>query len=228
MQKAPYIKQIRNDQSTSTARFLLVPEGHIICCNTYACELFKYDSFEAIQGCSYKKLVPEEFAESLPDKISTDYLTHGEYLPRVNRCADGSLISTLILTQYVFLENQCYIETFVRLNNEDPHIGELRYKQLVEILKCELDLLKAKDTVCDDAIINTQLQLALTDYALTVKELQFCSLLHSGMHTKEIADTLCFTISSMYSFRKRLRKKLKLDPQTDLFTFLQKLTKSSS
>lgn len=226
MKKDLYIKQIRKDQSTTTARFLLVPEGHIICCNPYACKMFKYDSFEQIEGCSYKELVPKEFSESLPDKISTDYLTHGEYLPRVNRCGDGSLIPTLILTQYVFLENQCYIETFVRLNDEDSHIGELRYKQLAEILKCELDILKAKDTVCDDAIINTQLQLALTDYGLTVKELQFCSLLHNGMHTKEIADTLCFTLSSIYSFRKRLRKKLNLDPHTDLFTFLQKLTKS--
>lgn len=225
MKRDLYIKQIRKDQSNSIARFLLVPEGHIICCNPYACELFKYDSLEAIQGCSYKKLVPEEFAESLPDKISTDYLTHGEFLPRVNRCGDGSLISTLILTQYVFLENQCHIETFVRLNDEDAHIGELRYKQLAEILKCELDILKAKEAVCDDAIINSQLQLALTDYGLTVKELKFCSLLHSGMHTKQIADTLCFTISSIYSFRKRLRKKLNIDPQTDLFLFLQHLTK---
>ncbi|MGL5773093.1 MAG: helix-turn-helix transcriptional regulator, partial [Bacteroidales bacterium] len=178
-------------------------------------------------GVSYKDLVPEEFAQSLPDCITLDYLTNGLFLSRVNKCADGTLISTLIKTEFVYLDHVCHVETTAILNPETIHIGEMRYKQLSEILKFELDLLKNKEMTADSNYINRLLQLQLADYSLTIKEVQFCSLLHSGMHTKEIADVLSLTIESIYSFRKRLRKKLELSAKTDLFTFLQRLTKEN-
>lgn len=226
MQKDIYIQHVRRCKSSTIARFLLSPEGSIICCNAYAAKLFRYPTPHTLEGLSYKMLVPDEFAESLPETISTEHLTNGKFLPRVNRCADGTLITTWIMTQYVYLDNQCHVETYAKINNEAPYIGEVRYKQLSEVLKCELNILKNKDSVCNNKHINSQLQLLLSAYQLTLKELQFCSLLHSGMHTKEIADILNLTVSSIYTFRKRLRKKINLHPDLDLFSYLHQLTNS--
>lgn len=221
-----YIYQIRKNDAKDIGLFLLDPEGFVVTCNVRACQIFKYKSPDDVSGLSYKKLVPDEFAVSLPDQITLDYLTNGQFLPRVNKCADGTLISTFVKTEYVTLDNVSYVETTVLLNNESIHIGELRYKQLSELLQCELHLLKTREKVSDDKYINTLLQIRLAEYPLTCKEIQFCSLLHSGMHTKEIADILNQTIESMYKFRKRLRKKLNLDPKEDLYLFLQRISKS--
>ncbi|MGL5226816.1 MAG: LuxR C-terminal-related transcriptional regulator [Bacteroidales bacterium] len=227
MDREKYMDQIRNNKSEEAARFLLDGNGMVISCNDCASRMFGYKSPDELVGVSYKDLVPEEFARFLPDSITLDYLTNGLFLPRVNRCADDTLISTLIKTEYIYLDNICHVETTAILNPEIIHIGEMRYKQLSEILKCELDLLKNKEMTADSNYINRLLQLQLADYSLTIKEVQFCSLLHSGMHTKEIADVLSLTIESIYSFRKRLRKKMNLSPKTDLFTFLQRLTKEN-
>lgn len=227
MDRLKYIDIIRNNKSEDVARFLLDNEGIVLSCNDCACRMFGYKNPDELSGVSYKDMVPEEFAQSLPDCITLDYLTNGLFLSRVNKCADGTLISTLIKTEFVYLDDVCHVETTAILNPETIHIGEMRYKQLSELLKCELDLLKNKELTAESDHINRLLQLQLADYSLTIKEIQFCSLLHSGMHTKEIATVLNLTIESIYSFRKRLRKKLDLSAKTDLFTFLQRLTKDN-
>ena len=226
MKSDVYINQIRDNESDNIARFLLDPQGIIVSCNACACHMFKFKNQKDLYGLSYKALVPYEFAVSLPDRITLDYLTNGQFFPRVNRCADDTLISTLVKTEYVTLDNLSYVETTVLINPESIHIGELRYKQLSEILQCELHLLKTNEMCTDEKFINRLLEIQLADYSLTSKEIQFCSLLHSGMHTKEIADLLNQTVMSMYTFRKRLRKKLNLDPKADLYLFLHKISKS--
>lgn len=56
---------------------------------------------------------------------------------------------------------------------------------------------------------------------LTTKEKRLCALLKVGMSTKEIASVLGISPDSVKKARNRLRKKLGLDVEQDLNTFLQ-------
>jgi DNA-binding CsgD family transcriptional regulator len=55
---------------------------------------------------------------------------------------------------------------------------------------------------------------------LSNNDLRWCAYLKIGLNSKEIADILNIQPSSAYISRSRLRKKLNLDAEEDLFTFL--------
>ncbi|MEZ4911905.1 MAG: hypothetical protein R2774_13710 [Saprospiraceae bacterium] len=57
---------------------------------------------------------------------------------------------------------------------------------------------------------------------LSVYDLRLCGYIKIGMNTKEIAELLHVLPSSINVSRSRLRKKLSLTPDEDLFSFLQK------
>jgi hypothetical protein len=56
--------------------------------------------------------------------------------------------------------------------------------------------------------------------ALSSNDLRLCAYLKIGLNSKEIAEILNIQPSSSYISRSRLRKKLNLDPEEDLYTFL--------
>lgn len=55
---------------------------------------------------------------------------------------------------------------------------------------------------------------------LSSNDLRLCAYLRIGLNTKEIAEILNIQPSSFYISRSRLRKKLKLKPEEDLYNFL--------
>ena len=55
---------------------------------------------------------------------------------------------------------------------------------------------------------------------LSNNDLRWCAYLKIGLNSKEIADILNIQPSSSYISRSRLRKKLSLKPEEDLYTFL--------
>ncbi|TVQ12375.1 MAG: hypothetical protein EA361_11090 [Bacteroidetes bacterium] len=55
---------------------------------------------------------------------------------------------------------------------------------------------------------------------LSSNDLRLCAYLRIGLNTKEIAEMLNIQPSSFYISRSRLRKKLKLKPEEDLYNFL--------
>jgi len=55
---------------------------------------------------------------------------------------------------------------------------------------------------------------------LSGNDLRWCAYLKIGLNSKEIADILNIQPSSSYISRSRLRKKLNLKPEEDLYTFL--------
>lgn len=223
MKKEKYINIVENDDSNEIARFILTIDGNIISCNNYACKIFKYNNLTEVKLRHFRELVPDEFAENLPEQISIHHLTNGVYLERVNKCKDNTLISTLVLTKYIHLENSCYIETHVKLNKsiKDP-TREHHYKQISELLKCELENIKNQKGD-NNLWLNNAIKCKLNTYQLNSKEIEFCSLLISGLQTKEIASFLNLTIESTYKLRKRIRKKLRLEPHIDLRCFLNQL-----
>lgn len=223
MNKTKYINIIENDKSEEVARFILTIDGYILSCNKYACKIFRYNNSAEMQLKNFRDLVPDEFAENLPELISIHHLTNGLFLERINKCKDNTLINTLVLTKYVHLENCCYVETYVKLNDSiQKPTKEHQYKQICELLKCELENIKTQNNE-NSTNLNSLISCKLNTYKLSSKEIQFCSLLISGLQTKEIASFLNLTIESTYKLRKRIRKKLKLEPHIDLRYFLSEL-----
>ncbi len=60
--------------------------------------------------------------------------------------------------------------------------------------------------------------------SMTIKDLRLCIYLRSGHTTKEIANLTGLSIRSIESRRYRLRKKLALDPKTDLANFIMQIS----
>ena len=58
---------------------------------------------------------------------------------------------------------------------------------------------------------------------LTANDLTLCEMLYSRLSSKEIAGRLNITPSSVNTARYRLRKKMKVPPNVELTTFLQKI-----
>jgi DNA-binding NarL/FixJ family response regulator len=58
---------------------------------------------------------------------------------------------------------------------------------------------------------------------LTNNDLRLCAYINNGFNSKEIADLFNIKPSSVYISRSRLRKKLNLQPDEDLYGFLQKI-----
>jgi DNA-binding NarL/FixJ family response regulator len=58
---------------------------------------------------------------------------------------------------------------------------------------------------------------------LTSQDMRMVTYIKSGMNVKEIADIMHVLPSSIYINRSRLRKKLNLNPDEDLYGFLSKL-----
>ena len=59
---------------------------------------------------------------------------------------------------------------------------------------------------------------------LTPREVEICSLIKSGLDSKEIADVLSISRQTVFKHRDRIRRKLKLDNSgINLTTYLQSL-----
>lgn len=63
---------------------------------------------------------------------------------------------------------------------------------------------------------------------LTSRQSRICALIYLGLSTKEIADVTYREIRSVDSFRNRLRKKLGLAPDADLYAYLVQLANTSN
>jgi DNA-binding CsgD family transcriptional regulator len=59
--------------------------------------------------------------------------------------------------------------------------------------------------------------------ALSSNDLRLCAYLKIGLNSKEIAEILNIQPSSSYISRSRLRKKLNLKTEEDLYTFLNRI-----
>lgn len=211
-------------QNEEIAYFILKVDGEIISCNEYAAALFKYSSIEQLEGTHLKELVPDDFAKLLPDLITQEHLTNGRFYQRVNVCADKTHINTLVKTQFVYIDSQLFVECQVKLNpgiNPDA-LPVQCYKQTSELLLCEVVRLNKLLANNNEDDINFALKDKLIKVCdkLSHNDLVFCSLLLSGLSTKAIADKMFITDLSAFKLRKRIRRKLNLESDTDLYIFL--------
>lgn len=101
-----------------------------------------------------------------------------------------------------------------------PHIQKLKIGSLTENQKNHLALLESGL----DKIISPFVQELTSKYLhITPRELQVASLVKEGKTSKEIANILCTTESTVVFHRANLRKKLKLKKKSNLRTYLLSL-----
>jgi len=204
------------DSAENEAVFIVGKNGDIVICNNVAAIMFGFDSPEELIGVNASCLVPDDFSQFFPDTITYDHLTKGNYLPRVNKRADGSLFPTHILTYFEVFDK--YEHVIVRVFESDTctDIQTLCLRQNIEILKCELE--KEKRTKQRTTFSTTALA---KDYPnLTKTDLKFCELIVNKKTAEQMSETLNIKAESVFTARKRLRKKLGLKANDVLFSHL--------
>ena len=87
--------------------------GEILDCNTMGHKMFGYTREEMLQ-LTIKDLVPDEFAEMLPDVIPEEMATGEVYVERVNKKKDGTIFPTEINTKFIKLNGNKRLIVYVR------------------------------------------------------------------------------------------------------------------
>lgn len=100
-------------EMATDAIFLETTEGRILECNTAGAKMFGYTKKEMI-GLTIADLVPEEFAKLLPKVITKEEITHGVFVPRINKKKDGTLFPTEIATKLVDIREKPRLIVYVR------------------------------------------------------------------------------------------------------------------
>ena len=218
-------KNLNNiDCAENEAVFIIGKNGDIEICNNIATIIFGFDSPEELIGVNASSLVPDDFGQFFPDTITYDHLTKGNYLPRVNKRADGSLFPTNILTYFEVFDKSEYVIVRVFESDTLTDIQTLCLKQNIEILKCELE--KEKRTKQRTTFSTTTLT---KDYPnLTKTDLKFCELIVNKNTAEQISQSLNIKADSVFTARKRLRKKLSLKAKDVLFSHLATYIKCES
>jgi AraC family transcriptional regulator, chitin signaling transcriptional activator len=115
-------------------------------------------------------------------------------------------------------------EKFDLIRDDDPCISKLRLGEIRRLLDSYLKI--------DDKTFEIQMDELHQEFFRNLKEkfptlsnndLRLCAYLRVGLNSKEIADILNIQPSSSYISRSRLRKKLNLKPEEDLYDFLNKI-----
>jgi DNA-binding NarL/FixJ family response regulator len=102
------------------------------------------------------------------------------------------------------------------------------FKHLVRLIKdvergdSELDQLTMHFNNVNSAFFN---KLKDSYPELSPNDLKFCAYLRLNLSSKEMAQLLNVTIKAIEVGRYRLRKKLKLQPETNLFEFLTEISR---
>ena len=87
--------------------------GEILDCNTMGHQMFGYTREEMLQ-LTIKDLVPDEFAEMLPEVIPEDMETGEVYVERENKKKDGTIFPTEINSKFINLNGNKRLIAYVR------------------------------------------------------------------------------------------------------------------
>lgn len=213
------IKEHKND-----AIFILKKTGEIIACNAESAKLFNYSSTDELVGTHVKELVPTDFAELFPQEITTEHLTNGQFLPRVNKKKDNILFLSHVSTNYIKIDNGQYILSIVRERNDSEFEGELEKEQLkqnVAVLQCELK--KEQQSTTNHIYQNVNKKLVAHNKNITTSDIKLATLIYQQCSADDIANKLKISKNSIYIARKRLRKKLNIPTKQTLLEFLHTL-----
>ncbi len=93
--------------------FVETDRGEILDCNNSACRMFGYTKEEMV-GLTIADLVPEDFAKTLPERITAEETTGDVAVERVNKKKDGTIFPTEISTKLFKLGGEERLIAYVR------------------------------------------------------------------------------------------------------------------
>lgn len=155
-------------------------------------------------------LLEQEFLKAEYDKIKQQ-LRH-KTVELANKAKDSEDKNRLLLLLK---------EKFDLIHDSDPAVSRLRFGEARRMLDAYLKI--------DDKTFEIQMDELHQEFfkklkdqfpTLSNNDLRLCAYLRVGLNSKEIADILNIQPSSSYISRSRLRKKLNLKPEEDLYDFL--------
>lgn len=106
---------------------------------------------------------------------------------------------------------------------KNPAQNNLRLKEIKKLLDSYINVEDHTFEIQMDELHQSFFKnLQMAHPVLSIYDLRLCAYLRTGLNTQEIAEILNVLPSSLYVKRSRLRKKLELGPDEDLYAFLNK------
>lgn len=107
---------------------------------------------------------------------------------------------------------------------ENPNIHNFRIKEVRRLLDSYLEIENKTFEIQMDELHQEFFKVMKSKFPnLSIYDLRLCAYLKIGLNSKEMSDILKVLPSSINVSRSRLRKKLNISPETDLFDFLNNL-----
>ena len=160
------------------------------------------------------------------NKSETDQLLYKSEIKELNKKLRSKTIELAAKAKESDKQKALLSEISDKLNELEEHPESLR-SRISTIRKLIEPYIKGSDDTFEIQFgaMNEQFLQTLKDKypAFTSNDLRFCSYIKMGYNSKEIADVFSIKPSSVYISRSRLRKKLNLDVEDDLHTFLSRL-----
>jgi DNA-binding CsgD family transcriptional regulator len=122
--------------------------------------------------------------------------------------------------------NQLFVKVTDTLKYIQQHPNEAKKHtgELLKLINKELSIVdNTFETQLDELHQEFYEKVKKRHPELTSSDLRLCAHIRSGFNAKEIADLLSIKPSSVYISRSRLRKKLNLDKEEDLYSYLTAL-----
>lgn len=107
---------------------------------------------------------------------------------------------------------------------DNPNIYKIRLKEMRHLLDSYLEIENKTFEIQMDELHQEFFKIMKKKFPnLSIYDLRLCAYLKLGLNSKEMADILHVLPSSINVSRSRLRKKLNLLPEEDLYEFLNKI-----
>ena len=158
----------------------------------------------------------QEIMQLEQKRLQTEYdalkqLLKSKTIELANKARDNEEKNRLLLN----LKDKC------EKAQKNPALFEMKWREMQRILD---SYLKIQDNTFEIQMdeLHQEFFRKLKDRfpELSNNDLRMCAYLKIGLNTKEIAELLNIQPSSFYISRSRLRKKLSLKPEEDLYHFL--------
>jgi len=192
--------------------------GQIITCNEEALSIYQYPSIQSIKQHTLIDLMPEDFAPFFPKEMTPEHLNINNYQTHVNRRKNGELFACKLHTHYQLIAGNKYLIGHVKEIKENVDIEKLCLQQNIVVLKRELEVERNKNTY--NSYQQTSQHLTRCYPTLSANDLKVCHYLLLNCSTKYISEELNITVDGVFAARKRIRKKLGLQPSDDLVKVL--------
>ncbi|MBR8536411.1 PAS domain S-box protein [Carboxylicivirga sediminis] len=189
-------------------------DGQILAGNKEALELYRYPSLQSFKKLNLRDLMPNDFNQFYPELMTAEHLNISSYKTHVNRRSDGELFACKLHTHHQTIKGQKYLVGHVVEIREEVDIEKICLQQNIIVLQRELEAERSKNR--EISLRETSLLLAKAYPSLSNNDIKVCHYLLKNYSSKAIAKELNITTEGVFAARKRIRKKLGLQPGEEL------------